>query len=155
MTKTVPLSSGLGEVMAPGILVTALILSPDGTIHVDPGALHGRSEIESAIRPVSSRDRAPKAQCYWLVWVAVELDGSNQPLRYKGLAASELWVDLENKTSYKVLAESVNRMAEAMRGGINLKTLGSGEKRLIAQQLATLSADAWERSAQPLKDGLT
>ena len=153
--KPVPLSTSLGELMAPQTLVTALLISPDGTIALEPGALHGRSQLEGRLRFVSRREELREPQRHWFIWVAVELDDANQPVRYKGLAASELWVDPGQQAGYKVLAESINRMSEAMRGGVNLKTLGAGEKRLIAQQLAALSAEAWERSAQPLKDELT
>ena len=155
MPRTIPLGPAIGEIMAPQTLVTPLILSPDGTITVDPGALHGRSAIESSLRFVQKPDQVPNAQIWWMVWVAVELDAANTPVRYQGLAVSELWVDPVSKTGYKALAESVNRMSEAMRGGINLKTLGEREKVKIAQQLQALSAEAWERSPQPLKDGLT
>ena len=50
MTKAIPLSTGVGEMMAPQTLLTVLILSPLGEIKLDPGALHGRSEIESSLR---------------------------------------------------------------------------------------------------------
>ena len=154
MTKAIPLSTSLGEVLAPQILMTVLILSPDGTIKVDPGAIHGRSEIEQSVRFVQKRDQVPSAQCYWLAWVAVELDPSQRPLRYKGIAVSELWIDSSAGLGYKSLAEAVNRMDEAMRGGINLKTLGAQHKALIAQQLASIGSDVWERTAATLKEAL-
>ncbi len=57
MMKSVALSTGLGEIMAPGTLVTVLMLSPDGTITVEPGALHGRSALEQSLQLVSRRDQ--------------------------------------------------------------------------------------------------
>ena len=152
--KAVGLSTGLGEIMAPQTLVTALILSPEGVITVDSGALHGRSAIEGPLRFVQKPDQVPNAQVWWMVWVAVELDAANTPVRYKGVAVSELWVDPSRQVGCKILAESVNRMAEAMRGGVNLKTLDAKSRALIQQQLALLSPDAWERSAQSLKEAL-
>jgi len=154
MRSTIPLKTGLGEVMAPGTLVTALVLTPDGTIRVDPGLLHGRSEIETHLQWVRQKDELANPHVVWLVWVAVELDSSNTPVRYKGIAASELWVDRERRLGYKVLAEHVNRMAEALRGGINLKTLGAQERVLIAQQLRSLGSEVWERTADNLKAAL-
>ncbi|MDP3722573.1 MAG: YwhD family protein [Candidatus Omnitrophota bacterium] len=154
MAKPIPLTTGLGEVAAPGTLLTTLILSPDGAISVDPGALHGRSAIEQAIRFVPARDQLPNARCSWVIWVAVELDASNAPVRYKGLAVSELWVDPVAKAGYKVLAESVNRMSEALRGGLNLTGLDERARTLVRQQLMALSADLWERSARELKEAL-
>ena len=152
--KTVALSTGLGEVMAPQTLVTVLVLSPDGTITIEPGALHGRSAIESSLRLVQKPDQVPDATVWWMVWVAVELDAANTPVRYKGVAVSELWVDPSRQVGCKVLAESVNRMAEAMRGGVNLKTLDAKSRALLQQQLASLSPEAWERSAPSLKEAL-
>ena len=154
MTKTVPLTTGLGEVMAPQTLLTVLILAPDGTMTVDPGALHGRSEIENAVRFVQRRDQVPNAQVYWLIWVAVELDTSNAPMRYKGIGVSELWIDPVHKIGYKSLAESVNRMSEAMRGGITLKTLDARAKTLIRERLIALGAEIFERSSQSFKEAL-
>ena len=148
------LTTGLGEVMEPGTLVTALLLAPDGRISVEAGALHGRSEMESALQFVQKRDQVPDPVGCWFVWVAVELDGSNRPVRYKGIAASELLVNQSARLAYKSVAENVNRMSEAMRGGINLKTLDARAKTLIREQLIALGSDVWERSAQTLKEGL-
>lgn len=156
MFKSVPLSTGLGEVMAPQTLVTALILSPDGSLAVEPGALHGRSAIEQSVRLVTRREElGPDVQLHWCVWVAIELDGASQPVRYQGVAASELWIDPSNRLSYKVLAESVNRMAEAMRGGVNLKTMEAGSRAVIGRQLAALSCEVWDRSPEALKAALS
>ena len=47
---TVPLTTGLGEIIAPRTLLTVLLLTPEGTISVEPGALHGRSELETRLR---------------------------------------------------------------------------------------------------------
>ena len=154
MTKLLQLSTGLGEVLAPQTLVIPLILAPDGTISVEPGALHGRSNIESALRFVTRLDQLSRPRLYWVAWVAVELDAADQPLRYKGIAVSELWVDAGNKTAYKVLAENVNRMSEAMRGGVNLKTLEARQRQLVREQLTALHAQAWERSAAALQGAL-
>ena len=152
--KTIPLSSGVGEIMAPQTLVAALILSPDGTIKVDAGALHGRSEIEQTLRMASSRGEPSSAKIYWFLWVAVELDGSNAPVRYKGIAASELFVDPATGVGYKMLTEQVNRMAEAMRGGVNLKTIGASERAAIRRYLMNFSSGVWEQSADTFKGAL-
>ena len=152
--KSVPLTVGLGEIVAPGALLTALILAPDGTIALDPGALHGRSELEQSLQIAPTFDQVQNAQVYWIVWVAVELDEPETPVRYTGVAVSELWVDPAQKIGYKVLAEHVNRMAEALRGGLNLKTLGAHERALIARQLALLGPAVWERTADALKGAL-
>ena len=154
-TTPVTLSTGLGEIMAPQTLMTPLLMTPEGQITVEPGALHGRSEMESGLRFVKRREELVEgAQRHWLVWVAIELDAATQPVRYKGIAVSELWVDRANQVGYKNLAASVNRISEAIRGGVNLKAMTSTEKAAIKQQLLLLSSASWEQSAPSLKDAL-
>ena len=153
--KEIPLTTGLGEVMAPGTLVTALIVSPDGTARSDQGALHGRSGLERSVRLVTARAELGRAERFRLVWVAVELDASNAPLRYKGLTACDLWVDRAGGLGYKSLAEHVNRMSEAMRGGLNLGGLEATARAAIRTQLVALGSEVWERSGQPLKEALS
>jgi hypothetical protein len=154
MSEPIGLTTGLGEVMAPQTLLSALVLAPDGAIRVDPGALHGRSEIESSVRLARRREELAEPQLWRLIWVAIELDEANRPVRYKGLAASELWIDRARDLGYKVLAEHVNRMSEALRGGLNLKALDQRAKQQIARQLESLSAEAWAKSAEPLRRAL-
>ena len=154
-TKSVTLSTGLGEIMAPQTLMMPLLMTPEGKITVEPGALHGRSEVESGLRFVKRREElVDGARRHWLVWVAIELDAANQPVRYKGIAVSELWVDHANQVGYKNLAASVNRISEAIRGGVNLKTLSRAEKTAIKQQILSISSASWEQSAPSLKDAL-
>lgn len=152
--KAISLSSGAGEVMAPHTLMTVLVLSPDGTLTLDPGALHGRSEIEHSLRLAKRREEIPSTQTYWFIWVAVELDPIDLPLRYKGMAASELFVDTQSRTAYKNLSEHVNQMSRALRGELNIETLNGKAKAAIAQQLKQLDATAWDRSASSLKEAL-
>lgn len=154
MAHPIPLSTGLGEIMAPQTLVTALILTPDGKVKVDPGALHGRSELEGQLTMVPTRERVGEGQSYWIVWVAVELDAANQPVRYKGVSVCELWVNRQARTGYKSLAEHVNRMAEAMRGGVNLGKLSPDARQAAKQQLVSISGELWDRTAEPLKQAL-
>ena len=153
--RPITLTTGLGEVMAPQTLVTALIVAPDGAVVVDPGALHGRSIVESSIlRFVGQRNQVTNAQRYWCVWVAVELDSADHPIRYRGVTASGLWVDPVNQLGYKVLAEAVNRMSQAMQGVVNLKALEAKDRAAIGQQLHALNEDVWERSPTALMEAL-
>jgi hypothetical protein len=146
--STVPLRSGLGEMMGPNICMTALLLSPDGGASIEPGALHGRSRVESAVRFTSQRDELGEtAELHWLIWLAIELDGE-QPVRYIGASASELWIDPERKIGWKVLAGQVNGMSSALRGEVNLKGVGAREKGMAARQLIALSGDAWDASPE-------
>ena len=181
MERTVPLSTGFGEVMAPppdfgpkgrlsskgqpsadkaggGVapqtLVTALIVSPDGRVTLDPGALHGRSELESGLEMMQKKELVEQGASFWIVWVAVELDPAQKPLRYKGLSVCEMLVNRERRAGYKSLAEHVNRMAEALRGGTNLITLSPQDRSLVKQQLMAMSLELWERSSDSLKAAL-
>ncbi len=152
--KPITLSTGLGEILAPQTLMVSLVLSADGTIRADPGAIHGRSELEQSLCLVQQREQVPNPATAWFVWVAVELDSTNRPVRYKGIAVSEFFLDPQAGVGCKSLAESVNRMDEAMRGGINLKTLSLRERSSIAGQLMALGTELWERSEPRFKEAM-
>ncbi len=152
--RLIPLSTKLGEVMAPQTLVTVLLLRPDGRVTVEPGALHGRSELESQLTMVPKREEVGGGQPHWFVWVAVELDAANQPVRYKGLSVGEWFVNPDKRLGYKSLAEQVNRMGEAMRGGVNLAKLPPQHRPLVKQQLAAISSELWERATDAVKQSL-
>ncbi len=147
MDRHVALSSGFGEVMAPHTLVTALVVSPDGFVKLDPGALHSRSEVESALEFVKQRELVRNGAIWWVVWVAVELDASNRPLRYHGVSVSEMVIDAPASRGYKSLAEHVNRMSEAMRGGITLGTLKPEFRPSVKEQLFAVGGPLWEASS--------
>lgn len=155
MSKPIALSVGFGEIVSPQTLVVPLVVSFDGTITADAGALHGRSKLEQGIRFVGKREEALDARPCWVVWVAVELDASDQPVRYRGIAASQMWIDPVSQVGYKVLADQVNRMSEAIRGGVNLKSLDAAQRSLIAKTLSGLGQDVWQRTALALKGALS
>lgn len=151
MTNSIPLASGLGEVMAPGILVAPLVLSPDGQGKFDPGALHGRSQLESQLSFTGQRASVAEGQSHWMVWVAIQLDASNAPVCYHGLSVSELWVDPTRRIGYKSVAAQVNRMAEAMRGDVKVGALTPELRRAVRQHLTTLNPSLWASSSEALK----
>ncbi len=154
MERTIPLTTGFGEVMAPQTLVTALLIGPDGQARFDAGALHGRSELESQLEFVRQRESVGAGKAVWVVWVAIELDADQRPLRYKGAAVSELLVNLEKRLGYKNLADQVNRMSEAMRGGVNLSKVSAEERALIRQHLVSLGAELLARASDSFKQAL-
>lgn len=154
MAQSIPLSTNLGEVVAPQTLVTALTISLDGKVTADPGALHGRSELESQIEWVTQRELVGEGASCWIVWVAVELDAANNPVRLKGASACELWVNPQARRGYKSVAESVNRMSEAMRGGVNVSRLSPQARASVKQQLIAIGRELWERSAASLRQAL-
>ena len=148
---SVPLSSGFGEILAPQTLIGAILIDPQGRLSVDPGALHGRSEVEQQLRLVKQRSLLANPEIHWIVWVAVELDPAEMPLRYKGLTASELLVDPVNKVGYKNLAEHVNRMAQAMRGDSDLAGLPVNVRTPMKNQLIAVDHRLWERTPESLR----
>ncbi len=149
--RAIPLSTKLGELMAPGTLVTALIVSPDETVKLDPGALHGRSELESQLELVQQKAEVGPGQSCWIVWLSIELDSASHPIRYKGISVCEVFVNVEKRVGYKSLAEHVNRMGEAMRGGVNLGRLTPEMRQLIRQQLVSINRQWWDQSPDALK----
>lgn len=154
MGQEIPLSRGVGEVMAPQTLVTAFVLAPDGSIRVDAGALHGRSEIERQVALVSRQEFLEDGQPFFIVWVAIELDTANHPLRYKGLSVCRMLIDPKQQVGYKSLSEHVNRMSEAMRGDVNISRLSPEQRQTVKQQLITLDASLWEASDEVLRQAL-
>ena len=151
MERAVPLSSKLGEVMAPQTLVTAIVIGPDGAAKLDAGALHGRSELESRLQLVPTQAQVGHGQSCWITWVAIELDPSDKPLRYKGLSVSEVLVNLQQRLAYKSLADSVNRMSDAMQGKVNVSRLSPDHRRQVGQLLMATSQELWQRSAPALQ----
>lgn len=154
MARPIALSTGLGEIAAPQTLVATLVIGPDGSVRLDGGALHGRSELESGLQIVQKRELVGEGISCWIVWVVVELDEADKPLRYKGLSTSELFVNPDKRLGYRSLAEHVNRMSEAMRGGVNLTRLSAQERQKVKAQLMAIGAELWERSSTSLKQAL-
>jgi hypothetical protein len=154
MGQEIPLSKGMGEVMAPQTLVTALVIAPDGSIRLDSGALHGRSQIEGQVTMVSRQELAGESQPVLVVWVALELDGANRPVRYKGVSVCQILVNPKQQLGYKSLSEHVNRMGEAIRGDINIARLSPEQRRAVTQQLVALGEALWDASDPVLKQAL-
>jgi hypothetical protein len=154
MGQEIPLSRGVGEIMAPNTLVTALVVSPDGSIRVDAGALHGRSQVEGEVTMVTRHELVGEFQPVLVVWVAVELDGANHPVRYTGLSVCQILVNPKQQLGYKSLSEHVNRMGEAMRGDINVARLSPAQRRGVKEQLVGLGAALWDASDDVLKQTL-
>lgn len=143
--KLIALSSGLGEVIAPGVLIMPVLISPDGTIQPDPGFLHGRSQIEKSVTMVDSVERLENPQLFWIAWVAVEINDANLPVRFLGTSVSELFIDSSNKLGYKNLADQVNRMSEAMSGQIKLASLSLQGQ--LSEWLQKSTPELWQKSS--------
>jgi hypothetical protein len=155
VSDAISLSSKIGEVMAPQTLVTALTVDLDGRVRLDAGALHGRSELESGFTWVARRDQVSQPQTCWIVWVAIELDAAERPVRYKGLAVCELAVDPQTCAAHKSLAEHINRISDAMRGSVAVSTLPAPIRQGVREQLQALDASVWQAAPDPLRSALT
>ena len=154
MEKPILLSSSAGEIVAPQTMATALIVSPDGSVTLDPGVLHGRSALETRLRMAARRDEVPSPQTYRIVWVTVELDASNQPVRFKGVSVGELLADAAQQVGFKSVAQQVNRMSEAIRGEVKVDTLTPQVRQSVKQQLMAMGQGIWDRSPDSLKQAL-
>ena len=155
MGRPVPLSTKLGELMGPQTFVTAVVIGPDGTAQLDPGALHGRSELESRYQFVQKRELVEDARSCWIVWVALEMEAANQPRAYKGLSVSGFVIDLKRRVAYKSLSQHVNQMSNAMQGSVAVDQLTPHTRQLVKDQLLAISPQLWERSPEALKQALT
>ena len=145
MTGPISLSNNIGEVMAPGTMVTALTASSATDARLDPGALHGRSELEHRFA-FGPKQAVGEASSCWIVWIAIELDAANRPVRYKGASLCELLVNSQTKAAYKSMAEHVNRMSEAMRGEVRVERLPADIRRAVKEQLMTSGPELWQRA---------
>ena len=140
--------------MAPQTLVAPLVIGPDGSSAWDAGALHGRSRIEQGLQWVTAREQVPSPCSAWLVWVAMELDASNQPVRYKGLSASEILLNPAQGVGYKSVADHVNRISEAVRGQVNASRLDAAARASVSRHLMTLSGALWNDAPPSLRQAL-
>jgi len=152
--RVIPLSSTVGELMAPHTLVTALIVTPQGEVSLEPGALHGRSALESRLTMVPQRALLGEGEVFLVVWVAIELDASDNPFRYKGLTVSELFVNAKQHLAFKSLAEHVNRMSGAIRGDVNATQVSPAARRGVKAQLINMGTEVWNRSAPSFQEAL-
>ena len=152
--RDINLSSGLGEVMAPQTLVTALVIGPDGAAEFDAGALHGRSRLEHGLQWAVAREQVPEPSSAWLVWVAIELDGANQPVRFKGLSVSHVLINPVQRLGYKSLADHVNRISEAVQGRVTLARLDPAAREQVPQQLRALSSRLWQAASPEFRNAV-
>ena len=96
-----------------------------------------------------------QGQVHWVVWIAVEMDPANQLVRYKGVSVSEWLVNQETRVYYKSLAEAVNRMSEAMRGGVNVARLTPHARSAVKQQLISLGPELWDRTPSLIQEAFS
>ncbi|MCF6094103.1 YwhD family protein [Microaerobacter geothermalis] len=120
--------------------------------YVDMGALHARSQVEKGIKFLTNKEDVPNGKPYWIVWVA--MDRNEKGPYYAGVAASFMLVDREAKRGYKILAEHVNRMDDALKRRIRLAEMDDRSKRALKKLLVEQNPEFWENSRDELKENL-
>ncbi len=120
--------------------------------YIDQGAIHGKSKIERGVRFSMNRDEVPNGRKCWVVWVAVghREDGAY----YAGVTACEMSIDSEARRGWKILADHVNRMDDALKRRFVLDDLNDAEKQTLRKVLIDHNSEWWERSDAALKERL-
>jgi hypothetical protein len=117
--------------------------------YLDMGALHAKSQVEKGVKFSTNKEEVPNGRKCWIVWVAV--DRSAEGSYYAGVTACEMLVDTEAKRGWKILADHVNKMDQAMKRRIVLDGLDATEKAALKKQLVDHNEDWWNRSDEALK----
>ncbi|MCE5172198.1 YwhD family protein [Paenibacillus profundus] len=125
------------------------VIIDEGKAYIDLGAMHAKSKVERGIKFIPNKEDVPNGRKCWIVWVAV--DRTPEGACYGGLAACEMLVDTEAKRGWKILADHVNKMDNAMKRRIILDGLDAEEKAALRELLMTHNAEWWERSSDDLK----
>ncbi len=132
--------------------VSSLIIDGDEA-YLDNGALHGKSVIEKGIKFSMSKEDTPQGRRCWIIWVAT--DRKVEGTYYAGVTACEMLVDTEARRGWKILADHVNKMDQAMKRRIVLDGLSDKEKSLIKQFLIQHNEEWWNVSDESLKQALS
>lgn len=132
--------------------VSSVIIDGDEA-YIDIGALHAKSKVEKRIKFTPNKEDTPGGRLCWVVWVAV--DRSEQGSHYAGVTACDMLIDEEARRGYKILADHVNKMDQAMKRKIIVDGLSDKEKKLLKQVLIDNNPEMWERSSDELKQALS
>jgi hypothetical protein len=131
--------------------VSSVIIDGDEA-YLDMGALHAKSKVEKGIKFSMNKEDVPNGRRCWIVWVAV--DRTEEGSYYAGVTACEMLVDTEARRGWKILADHVNKMDQAMKRRIVLDGLDEAEKATLKKQLVEHNEEWWNRSPEELKQGL-
>jgi hypothetical protein len=131
--------------------VSSVIIDGDEA-YLDMGALHAKSKVEKGIKFSTNKEDVPNGRRCWIVWVAV--DRTEEGSYYAGVTACEMLVDTEARRGWKILADHVNKMDQAMKRRIVLDGLDEAEKATLKKQLVEHNEEWWNRSPEELKQGL-
>jgi len=133
-----------------GALLNAVVIDGD-LAEFDPGALHGRSRIETGIAFLDHPLGVQKGRKIPLVWVAMH---PGPPPRYTGMTVSHLLINPEAGVGFKDLPSQSTQMIRAMRGKVDVALLREEEKRALRQALIGYSRELWDRAAPEFRQAL-
>jgi len=146
---SVPFHEGWSD-FGTGALLNAVVIDGD-LAEFDPGALHGRSRIETGIVFLNTPRGVQSGRQVPIVWVAMD---PGPPPRYIGMTVSHLLIDLEAGVGFKDLSSQSTQMIRAMRGKVDVALLKEGERLALKQALTDYSQELWERATPDLKRAL-
>lgn len=129
------------------------ILIDEGGARIDPGLIHAKSRVERGIKFSSNKEEVPNGKLYWIVWVAVDRNEAGP--YYAGVAACPMLIDREARRGWKILADHVNRMDDALKRRIRLDELGTIERKALRELLEKRDQAMWKNSSEELRKILT
>ena len=121
-----------------------------GQAYIDIAAMHAKSKVERGIRFSANPEDIVNGRLVYIVWVAVDRLAQDGPC-YAGAASCEMRIDEEAKRGWKVLAQHVNRMDDALKRKFVLHELGVEDKIALKKLLVTHQEDWWNASPTELK----
>ena|GEM_PF-89066 len=130
----------------------ACVIIDNGEAYIDVGAMHAKSKIERGIKFTPNKEDTPNGRPCWVVWVAV--DRNEEGSYYAGAASCEMLIDAEARRGWKILADHVNRLDNAIKRRFVLDNIGPVEKAALRKLLIEHNAEWWERSPEELKQAL-
>jgi hypothetical protein len=128
------------------------VIIDGGEAYVDVGAMHAKSKVERGIKFSPNKENVPNGRQCWIVWVAV--DRGEQGQYYAGATACEMLVDTEARRGWKILADHVNKLDNALKRRYVLNELSAADKEALRTLLIGHNAEWWENSPETLKTTL-
>jgi hypothetical protein len=128
------------------------VIIDGGEAYVDVGAMHAKSKVERGIKFSPNKENVPNGRQCWIVWVAV--DRGEQGQYYAGATACEMLVDTEARRGWKILADHVNKLDNALKRRYVLNELSAADKEALRTLLIGHNAEWWENSLETLKTTL-
>lgn len=133
-----------------GALLNAVVIDGD-LAEFDPGALHGRSRIETGIVFFNDPRGVQNGRKIPIVWVAMH---PGPPPRYSGVTVSHLLVNPEAGVGFKDLPSQSTQMIRAMRGKVDVVLLREEERRVLKQALIGYSRELWDQATPEFRQAL-